>query len=130
MDVKDFETKCLRTEADDHASQVVRAAGTIRLLHGATGIATEAGELLDQVKKHIFYGKPLDRVNVLEECGDVLWYTVLALNATGYTLQDVVDTLIPKLEARYAKKRFSQFEAIHRDLDTERSALEAKPLRD
>jgi NTP pyrophosphatase (non-canonical NTP hydrolase) len=99
-------------------------------LHGATGIATEAGELLDQVKKHIFYGKPLDRVNVLEECGDVIWYVVLALNATGYSLQDVIDTLIPKLEARYAKKRFTESEAIHRDLNTERSALEAKSLRD
>jgi NTP pyrophosphatase (non-canonical NTP hydrolase) len=130
MNIKEFEDKCLRTEADDHASQAARAANNIRLLHGATGIATEAGELLDQVKKHIFYGKPLDRVNVLEECGDVIWYVVLALNATGYSLQDVIDTLIPKLEARYAKKRFTESEAIHRDLNTERSALEAKSLRD
>lgn len=129
-DLKEFEAKCLRTEADDHASQGLRAASNIRLLHGAIGISTEAGELLDQVKKHIFYGKQLDRVNVLEECCDVVWYVVLALDSAGYCLEDVIDTLIPKLEARYAKKKFSATEAITRDLNTERSILEAKSNRD
>lgn len=125
MDLKEFQEKCLRTEADDHAMQGMRAANMIRLEHGAIGLMTEGGELLDQLKKHIFYGKPLDKVNVLEECGDALWYVVLALDSVGYSLEQCMETLIPKLEARYAKQRFTSREATNRNLQAERSVLEA-----
>lgn len=125
MDLVDFKVKCLRTEADDHALQGMRAAQSIRLLHGAVGLSTEAGELLDQVKKHVFYGKPLDRTNVLEECADGIWYIVLALDAMGFTVEQAMNTLIPKLEKRYASKAFSAQAAITRNLETERAVLEA-----
>lgn len=49
--------------------------------HAAKGMNTEQGELDDMLKKHLIYGKPFDDVNVLEECGDVLWYVALALRA-------------------------------------------------
>lgn len=125
MDLVDFKVKCLRTEADDHAMQAFRAAQSIRLLHGAIGLATEAGELQDQVKKHIFYGRRLDKANILEECADSLWYLVLILDSAGFTLEQAMNTLIPKLEERYAKKVFSAQEAITRNLEAERSILEA-----
>ena len=50
----------------------------IDLLHAGIGLATEAGEFLDAIKKHIFYGKKLDTVNLAEEGGDTLWYLALA----------------------------------------------------
>lgn len=125
MDLADFKVKCLRTEADDHALQGMRAAQSIRLLHGAIGLSTEAGELLDQVKKHIFYGRSLDKANILEECADSIWYIVLILDSMGFTLEQAMNTLIPKLEERYAKKVFSAQEAITRNLEAERSILEA-----
>lgn len=125
MDLKEFTVKCLRTEADDHAMQGARAASNIRLMHGAIGLTTESGELLDQTKKHLFYGKPLDKVNIIEECGDVLWYLCLILDSQGSNLEQAMNTLIPKLEARYAKKRFSPQEAVTRNLETERAIMEA-----
>lgn len=125
MDMVEFAEKCLRTEADDHATQGVRSTNNIRLLHGAIGIATEGGELLDQIKKHVFYGKALDKVNILEECGDIMWYLVLVLDSQGYSLEQMMNTLIPKLEARYAKKKFSAQDATTRNLEAERSILEA-----
>ena len=85
-DMQDFQVLCLRTEADDHIAQGQRAASSIRLLHGAIGLSTESGELLDQVKKNVFYGKPLDKVNILEECGDVLWYVCLILDSQGFNV--------------------------------------------
>lgn len=45
--------------------------------HGIIGMMTEAGELLDQMKKHWFYGRELDVVNIKEELGDILWYAAI-----------------------------------------------------
>jgi NTP pyrophosphatase (non-canonical NTP hydrolase) len=50
-----------------------------QILHGALGITTEGGEFVDQVKKHLYYGRKFDRTNVIEECGDILWYIVVSL---------------------------------------------------
>jgi hypothetical protein len=57
---------CLRTLSADMPAIKERLSdeSTIHLLHAATGMVTEAGELLDMLKKHIFYGKDLDLVNL------------------------------------------------------------------
>ena len=43
-------------------------------LHMAVGVLGELGELLDAVKKSIIYRKPLDRDNLTEELGDIMFY--------------------------------------------------------
>lgn len=43
--------------------------------HSLIGMRTELGESLDAIKRHIFYGKPLNIVNLCEELGDTCWYT-------------------------------------------------------
>lgn len=48
------------------------------LLHCASGMVTEAGELIDPFKRAMFYKKELDVVNVIEEVGDGLWYIAIA----------------------------------------------------
>lgn len=96
---------------------------TIRLLHGAMGLCTESAELLDMLKKHIFYGKPLDLVNAKEEVGDNQWYAGLIIDILRTTMDEVLTVNINKLKARYPEK-FTQFHAENRDLDKERSILE------
>ena len=96
---------------------------TIRLFHAAVGIATEAGELLEQMEAHIFQGAPLDEVNVTEEIGDVCWYAALALDESGTNFETVMRTNLQKLKARFPEK-FSETHAINRDLQTERKILE------
>jgi NTP pyrophosphatase (non-canonical NTP hydrolase) len=39
------------------------------------GIVGEMGELVDQIKKAYVYGKAIDQVNIIEEVGDVAYYT-------------------------------------------------------
>lgn len=97
----------------------------IRLLHAAIGLATESGEFLDMLKKHIFYGKPLDLINAAEEIGDTMWYTALAVDILKTTLDDVMTVNIKKLAARYPEK-FTEHHAENRDLITERAILEGK----
>lgn len=95
---------------------------TGRLLHAGMGLCTEAGEFMDALKRFIYYGKPFDPVNLKEEAGDILWYVALLCNALEVDMQDVMDTNIAKLKARYGEK-FSSERAVNRDLESEREVL-------
>lgn len=77
--------------------------GKISILHAAIGIAGEAGELLDQVKKHVIYNKPLDSENLVEELGDLEFYLEMLRQAASITRQDTLDRNIAKLSIRYAE---------------------------
>lgn len=72
-----------------------------KLLHAAVGVAGEAGELLDAIKKSWIYGKELDRDNLLEECGDTLFYVAALLRHAGFTLEQAMEHNIAKLSVRY-----------------------------
>lgn len=74
------------------------------LIHMAIGIAGEAGELLDAIKKHVCYGQPLDMANVVEELGDIEFYCEGLRQAIGWTRRDVIDANKAKLTKRYAKE--------------------------
>ena len=102
---------------------------TIRLLHAAMGMATEAAELIDMLKKHLFYGKPLDMVNASEEVGDELWYVGLAIDVMKTTMNEVLTQNNRKLRLRFPEQ-FTEHHAENRDLGAERLLLEgeAKPL--
>lgn len=99
----------------------------IRLLHGTTGIQTESGELADGVKRHVFYGKPLDVVNVKEEIGDLMWYVALLCNALELNLGEVMGLNIAKLQKRYPDKYTDELAAEeNRDREGERKILEGE----
>ena len=69
MNSKDYIKDAVKTESTNFKSMDERLSkdGLKRLLHAGMGLSTEAGEFLDALKKHIFYGKELDRVNLAEE---------------------------------------------------------------
>ncbi len=72
-----------------------------KLLHAAVGVAGEAGEVLDTVKKTWIYNKELDYENLLEEAGDLLFYTTALLIHSGYSLSDALEHNKAKLAKRY-----------------------------
>lgn len=129
MTPEEYQRLALRTEPGSGAyyqsHQRLGDGKPMRLLHAAVGMQTEAGEFTDQLKKHIFYGKPLDEVNLAEEIGDAMWYCALACNALNISLGDVMATNIAKLKARFPDK-FTEDAANVRDLDAERKVLEGK----
>lgn len=94
-----------------------------RILHAMIGMCTESAELQDMIKKHLIYGKAFDIANVVEECGDQLWYIALALDAAGVTMEDAMQRNITKLRLRYPDK-FTNEHALNRDLAAERVAIE------
>jgi len=92
-------------------------------LHMAMGLSTECGEILDVFKKHIAYNKDIDYVNIKEELGDIMFYVVNMCNINEWDLRDIMETNINKLRARFPEK-FTQENALNRDLETERKILE------
>jgi NTP pyrophosphatase (non-canonical NTP hydrolase) len=95
-----------------------------RLTHAGLGLCTEAAELADAIKKHIFYGKDLDKVNLVEEIGDILWYSAIVLDACHSSFGEAMVKNIAKLRKRYPDGNFSAPKAIHRDVEAEREVLE------
>lgn len=83
------------------------------LLHGGIGLATESGELLDSIKRHVFYGTVLDRENLLEECGDILFYLTAVLNYIDVPLGECLLANMAKLRKRYPDG-FSERRAVER----------------
>lgn len=61
-------------------------------LHCGMGCVTEVGELVDAYKRHIFYKKDLDLVNLTEEVGDVLWYVAVGVQGLGISPDRIEDT--------------------------------------
>jgi NTP pyrophosphatase (non-canonical NTP hydrolase) len=123
--VEDYIEDCKVTETMDFDNIKDRLNNNdlIRLMHSAVGISTEAGELLDAYKKHIFYGRQIDYVNIEEEIGDLLWYISATLDVLGLTYEEVMEKNIKKLKARYPDQ-FTEKDAIERDLEKEREILE------
>lgn len=123
MTPEQYQQLALRTEAPvGKAALMLDGKRQIRLLHGAMGVATEGGELLDTMKKHIYYQKPLDTGNLFEECGDVMWYVAIICNEMGWPLGEVMAANINKLKTRYPEK-FSPECATNRNLEAEQFAL-------
>jgi NTP pyrophosphatase (non-canonical NTP hydrolase) len=72
-----------------------------RIANGALGLAGEAGEAADLVKKHLFHDHPLDKDKLRSELGDVLWYVATLADAVGLELDDIASQNVEKLRARY-----------------------------
>lgn len=67
----------------------------------ALGIAGEAGEVADYVKKIIAHGHPMDKDKFCKELGDCLWYVSQCAEDVGLTLSEVATANVAKLKARY-----------------------------
>lgn len=80
-------------------------------MHAGVGIAGEAGEILDSLKKTWVYNKPLDRANVIEEIGDMLFYTRKLMDMMGVDLTEVLNANMVKLNKRYPSGKYSDAEA-------------------
>lgn len=75
-------------------------------LHMGVGVVGEAGELIDALKKWVFYGKVLDLDNVKEELGDIEFYLEGIRQNLGIDREETLRINMIKLStgknARYA----------------------------
>ncbi len=76
-------------------------ADIYKLANLGMGLAGEAGEVCDYLKKVVFHGHSLDKEKVCDELGDVLWYLANLADAVGVPLSKVAEDNIEKLKQRY-----------------------------
>ena len=91
---------------DEYQSLAARTIGADRtheqqLANAALGLAGEAGEVADTMKKHLFHGYPLDRDALVKELGDCMWYIAMFATELGVSLDEIARTNIEKLRRRY-----------------------------
>jgi NTP pyrophosphatase (non-canonical NTP hydrolase) len=83
------------------------------LANYALGLAGEAGETADYLKKVLFHGHELDNEKLMKELGDVLWYITAVAEFNGYDLEQIAQMNIIKLRQRYPDG-FDQTKSIKR----------------
>lgn len=83
------------------------------LANAALGLAGEAGEVADHIKKHLYHGHALLPDALVLELGDVLFYVQLLCNAIGVSMDDVITRNEAKLKERYPNG-FSSEASINR----------------
>lgn len=85
----------------------------LNLLHAVVGICGESGEILELIKKHWVYGKPLNRNDLYEEVGDLCFYLQMLLNHAELDFETILEHNMYKLSKRY-HQGYSDKEAIDR----------------
>lgn len=98
MNAKDYQEQAARTinRLDVDASKQQMQAINFTL-----GMAGEAGEAANIIKKIVFHGHEDKYPALMEEVGDVLWYCAALCEIMGWDLGVVMEFSIQKLQARY-----------------------------
>jgi len=84
------------------------------LFNGVLGLAGEAGECADLVKKHCFQDARPIHDALIDELGDVMWYVAETAAALGVTLEEVAQHNVDKLRKRYPEG-FEAERSLHRE---------------
>ena len=92
------------SEYQNAAATTAIYPASVQILYPTLGLAGEAGEVADKVKKIIRDDKdtPEYRTEIAKEIGDVLWYCAVLADDLGYDLQQIADMNIWKLKERMA----------------------------
>ena len=91
-------------------------------LHMALGLVDEVGEVVKLFKKELAYGKEVDKKQLEEEIGDLMWFLVNLADFNDIDLEEAMQKNIDKLKKRYAEK-FTSEEALDRDTDNEQKVF-------
>ncbi|MGY0013268.1 nucleoside triphosphate pyrophosphohydrolase family protein [Bacillus anthracis] len=105
-ELNDYQEKALRTWNKEGLK-------TERMANVALGLAGEAGEVADLIKKTNYHGHTIERKELIKELGDILYYVSVGAHELGYTLQEIAEININKLAKRYPEG-FSVVASINR----------------
>jgi len=102
MDFKKYQQEAASTFKPPKELEAEQA----RLCDWVLGVGSEAGELQDSIKHHVFHEQPLNLMEVVKEVGDVLWYLSGLCETLGVELEDCAELNLAKLRHRH-QGRFS-----------------------
>ena len=85
-----------------------------KIINGCMGLAGEAGEVIDVLKKHMFQWHELDRAKMIDECSDVMWYLAEIATGLGVTLEEIAQHNVDKLWKRFPSG-FDSVRSVNRE---------------
>jgi len=96
MDFKTYQKKANETAIYDTKFSI---------LYPTLGLAGEAGEVAEKVKKIIRDNKQIidEKEEIAKELGDVLWYVAAIARDIGYSLEVIAEINLDKLADRKAR---------------------------
>jgi NTP pyrophosphatase (non-canonical NTP hydrolase) len=106
MKASDYQKKAARTLIDGPDFEI--PDNEIMLVWNAIGLAGEAGEVAELVKKGVFHRHGIDREKMVKELGDVMWYVAALCTKLDMDLGVIMEVNIRKLEERYPSGFSSQ----------------------
>ena len=101
MDASKYQAKAARTLIDRPDFEI--PDNEIMLVWNAIGLAGEAGEVAELVKKAVFHRHGIDgefRAKMVKELGDVCWYVAAMCTKLDMDLGVIMEVNIRKLEER------------------------------
>jgi NTP pyrophosphatase (non-canonical NTP hydrolase) len=111
MSIEDYQKKAARTLIDAPGFEI--SSRDIMTIWNALGLAGEAGEVADHVKKGIFHQHGIDIERLKKEIGDTQWYLAALCTTLGIDLSEIMQANIDKLLIRYPDG-FSSSDSIER----------------
>ena len=99
MNADEYQQLAARTLIDKPGFVV--SDGDVMDAWNALGLAGEAGEVADLVKKAVFHRHGFDHDALKKELGDCLWYIAALCTRFGFSLSHVMEANIEKLKRRY-----------------------------
>ena len=94
MDLNTYKEKCLNTWHGDQ-----------KLIRAFLGVAGEAGELSERIKKHLRGDYDVEELKKrsAKEIGDILYYIAVTAHELGLDLNEIAENNIAKLAKRQAE---------------------------
>lgn len=118
MNSKQFIDNAMRTSS--MASMLNTQDGVNRVIYNAMlidvglGLAGEAGEVADLIKKTHSQGHELNHNKLLDEASDICWYLAELAFIEGWTFEDLWEHNTAKLKKRYPEG-FSVEKSVNRN---------------
>jgi NTP pyrophosphatase (non-canonical NTP hydrolase) len=100
MDFKEYQYLCKTTANFNGSHHEIMS-------NMCMGLAGEAGEAVDYMKKCLYQGKDYSSIIMRRELGDLLWYFVILADTLGITLDSIMEENIEKLKKRYPQGMFT-----------------------
>jgi len=114
MNTNEYQKLASRTLID--GPDFILSDTEIMIIWNALGLAGEAGEVADDIKKSIFHRHGLNKEVLKKELGDVMWYMAALCTKLEINLSDVMEDNIKKLNDRYPDGYSSNASINRKDL--------------
>lgn len=118
MTVKEYQKLAMRTNDGKCTERLLKACSDTCVDVGAMvmaclGLSGEVGELNDMIKKGIFHGHGINKIEVKKEIGDIMWYVALMCESFDFDMEETAYINIDKLKERYPDG-FSEYASQNR----------------